>query len=387
MKPIATWPDKDSAYLNVVEGLRQVVSELDAGNLSQEPGQAVERLASAARELPAPARRPPELAAVPDSALPIDDGLYVEREQDAQARGIANDPLAQTLVIKAPSQFGKSSLLRRYKEACLAAKKRVALVDLGDLSEQDLKSHRVFLGQFAKEVARELGLKPPPRSKLSKPELRDFIEDQILTAVSDPLVIAIDRVDRVLGHDYQTDFYAMLRSWSDKRADHPFWKKLGLALVISTSPTLLMKDPLRSPFNVGQTLQLEPFSQEECKTLNRRHPHPLTDGQVEKLWMQLHGHPYLTRLACSRRMSLDETNWVELDEGALGSHLRNLRGKLSRHPELHLLEAMKQIVHKTKAPDELTFYRLEAAGLCRRERNGDVVPANALYARYFGEHP
>lgn len=62
--------------------------------------------------------------------------------------------------------------------------------------------------------------------------------------INEPIVIAFDEVDRVLGRAYQTDFTSLLRVWHERRTARPptAWARTGLAIVTSTEPYLFIKD-------------------------------------------------------------------------------------------------------------------------------------------------
>jgi predicted AAA+ superfamily ATPase len=56
------------------------------------------------------------------SALDSDNSFYIRREPDYRLEEWAKGK-ARTVVIKAPNQSGKSSLMRQYSAQCLAAGK------------------------------------------------------------------------------------------------------------------------------------------------------------------------------------------------------------------------------------------------------------------------
>jgi AAA-like domain len=61
--------------------------------------------------------------------------------------------------------------------------------------------------------------------------------------------------------------------------------------------------------------------------------------------------------------------------------LRAKLTQLQRTPELR--ESLKQLIRRSVKPAERAYYRLQAAGLLRRDDPGRIVPANLLYARFF----
>jgi hypothetical protein len=333
-----------------------------------------------------------DLSALPAPGLSIrpDDPYYIKRPADRVLAEAARR-LEETVVIKAPRMMGKSSLLRQYLNDCRKHGKKTALVDLSEFDDSILVDYKVFLSALARELLAGFGLDGSP-TIANQLEMTRFVRDQLLRTVPDNLVIALDDADRVLGQPYQSGFFSMLRSWLDRRSDstQPGWARMELAFVISTEPYLLIADSHRSPFNVRDPVELPPFRDKECIDLNRRYPKVLKDEQAERLRRELlNGHPFLTRLAYFR---LTHHEPADLDallckaaepDGPFGDHLRSLLTKLRRPGPTDLLAAMRRVCQYGTVDDDDTFYRLRGAGLVRREGK-KVVPANGLYARFFG---
>ena len=175
------------------------------------------------------------------------------------------------------------------------------------------------------------------------------MERVILPRAAGPLVVALDEADRLFRKPYKADFFSMLRLWHNNRVPlTPAWEDLDLALAISTEPYLLIDQSDRSPFNVGLSVEMGPFSRDECRTLNEKYGGLLAEDQVEQLWTLLRGHPYLTRLAYYRLTARDKCSFAELleraddERGPFGDHLRALlmklherRGVAGRHEAGH----------------------------------------------------
>lgn len=116
---------------------------------------------------------------------------------------------------------------------------------------------------------------------------------------------------------------------------------------------------------------------------------PLAPADVLRVQEFLGGHPYLTQLAfyeLSRQSSaglirflLDATD----HDSPFAPHLNTLLSHVQERPELKLLDGFQRIVRFGQAPSDDVAYRLQAAGLVRRDEQR-VVPSNELYARFFG---
>jgi hypothetical protein len=325
----------------------------------------------------------------PGAPLDSENPFYVPRDADERIEAFAKGK-PRTVVIKGPSQTGKSSLLLRYLARCIAAGKRVAFIDLmtfGDVRHQDFAE---FAAQLADMVLVEFGLDgitvPPLNRAL---DLTRFVEDFVLPRAEGSLVLALDDADRLIGSAWQEDFYSALRGWDGNRT-HPgkkqSWGRLGLALAIATDPKMLIESGYTSPFNVTPPIMLKPFPRDKLDAFNASYQHILTEPQLDRLYALLRGHPYLTPLAFYRLIaegsSFDAMCEHAAEEfGPFGDHLRS---KLDRLYAARLHEAMREIVARGSVPgnDRRLFYRLEAAGLAREE-DGHIVPANELYLRFF----
>lgn len=322
----------------------------------------------------------------PTGTLKLEDRYYIQRPADESVGRLATIN-GETLVIKGARQMGKSSLLVRYVAASKQAGKRVAFLDFQGMSDAQLTEYPAFLQRVTSVMLRRLELStdglPPIESGL---EVTDLVETRILDRVDEPVLFVFEEVDRLLGRPWQKDFFAMLREWHNRRwMDN--WAKVDLGLVIATEPYLLVNSENQSPFNVGEVVQLAPFSPGAVTQLNELYGAPLSASQCQELFELTHGQPYLTRVALYRLVSDATTNWRALqttadsDEGPFADHLKALLMLLHR---AELEEAMREVIKRGRVPgnDRLTYYRLRGAGLVTEE-DGRTVPATLLYARFF----
>jgi hypothetical protein len=186
---------------------------------------------------------------------------------------------------------------------------------------------------------------------------------------------------------FRSDFFGMLRGWHNSRRPGNEWKRLDLALVISTEPYLLIEDLYQSPFNVGQVIELDDFTPDQVRDLNARHGHPLSEAELTRLMSLIGGHPYLVRRALYLIAS-GQTDAETLvanaarNDGPFGDHLRRHLFRFRDKPDLR--QAMAQIVAHNTCLDDLLFFRLQGAGLARRSGSA-VVPRYGLYSVYFRE--
>jgi hypothetical protein len=80
----------------------------------------------------------------------------------------------------------------------------------------------------------------------------------------------IDEIDSVLGLDFATDdFFIWLRTCFNRRADQPKYQRLTFVLLGVATPSQLIQDKNRTPFNLGQAIALNGFQLHEAQPLLR----------------------------------------------------------------------------------------------------------------------
>ena len=187
--------------------------------------------------------------------------------------------------------MGKSSLLMRTMKAGIDLGKRVALLDF-QLVDEEGKTHAdLFFRRFASWVAEQLNLPDSVNTfwnaGYSSPQnCTRYMEKHVLEPLGGPCILAIDETDAIFQTTFSQDFFSMLRSWHNRRADptRRSWKNLDIILSTSTEPQFFIDRPHESPFNVGVTLRLEDFQPDQVSRLNTLHPRPLASGDVERLY-------------------------------------------------------------------------------------------------------
>jgi hypothetical protein len=340
------------------------------------------------------ARRPqpsvdPRALLRPSGTVPLNDRYYIWREaDDVIARVAAGEGV--TLVIKGPRQVGKSSLLARYLDACQQGAKRVVYVDFQLISDAHLTDYPTFMHGLLVVLLRclERPVDTLP-AIISGFDATDVVKAQILDRLDGTFVFAFDEVARVFGRPWQKEFFALLRSWHERRCLQPVWARVDLALVIATEPYLLIDSGYQSAFNVGQEVDLGPFSAAAVGDLNQRYGAPLCAGECQALFELTSGQPYLTRVALYHLVAHPDTPWSTLqttadrDDGPFADHLKALLMIVHR---AGLQAALREVIKRGRVPPGgdsfLTYYRLRGAGLVKKDGER-VVPANLLYARFF----
>ena len=372
--------DDDERVLAEILGQKKIIQETTAPSPS--PGISITQ--------PIPAMDPRALLASVGGTMAADDPYYVRRPADEQVMTLARE-IGRTLIIKAPRQMGKSSLLCRYLAECRSVAKAIAYIDFQRFPDNTLSDYASFLVAFADELfyALDFPVDTPLSTSITQHKFIRFVRDELLTRIDGPVVFAFDEVDRVLGRPWQGDFFAMLRSWHNDRATNCIWRTVDLALVISTEPYLLIDRVDQSPFNVVSPTVLGPFDSSEMDELNVKYGSPLSSNDVALLKDFLNGHPYLVRLAFHKLGVIPGLTVGSLtvtgtrDDGPFADHLRAKLFAIQQ--DSGMVKALKKLIVTQTPLDQMTYWRLHGAGLVLRNAEGSAVPFNQLYARFFRE--
>lgn len=312
---------------------------------------------------------------------------YVQRKADRLAleairhRGV-------TIVLKGPRQVGKTLLLERIADEVHRQHKLGCTLDFQLLDAQLLlDAHALYRTLFAAAAA-AAGLPEaldnyPPEGGASS--CTDAFEHYLLPRLTAPLVLMLDSTDRLTKSAVRSEFFGMLRAWSDYRSIRPIWRQLDLVIVTAIDLPQLIGDPFQSPFNVGLTITLDDFTPQETATLNAQYGRPLTPTQLRRLASVTGGHPFLVRralhLVAAGTQNADDLLGRAADErGPFGDHLRSQLFRL--YHQSMLAQAMRQVLHGDRC-DEQSSYLLQHAGLVRA-KGRKVVPRCQLYATYLG---
>jgi len=243
--------------------------------------------------------------------LPPRAESYVKRKADDELiEGLSNGEFCYVLNAR---QMGKSSL-RSQTEVRLRKEETVcAVIDLQEIGKQ-VESAEQWCAGFGQCLVSEFELSGQLRWQSWWKEHTDlspvqrlglFIQEMVLRTIRDrKIVILIDEIDSVLGLPFSLDdFFGWLRS-CHQRKDRPDYKpeyqRLTFALFGVATPSSLIQDKTRTPFNIGKAILLEGFRFDEARGLaqgliNRaERPEVLLREILE--WTG--GQPFLTQKLC-----------------------------------------------------------------------------------------
>jgi hypothetical protein len=328
----------------------------------------------------------------PGGLVDLESPFYIERRGDARLKRELSRA-GTTTTIRAPRQMGKTSLLMRGVEYARQQGSPVLFFDFQMIDPTCLRSLDTFLRDMALRITTALKIEPEEVERIwqipfsPKDRLTQFLEDYALQQATHPIILAIDEADRLFDSPFRQEFFSLIRAWFTKRGFDERWKRLNVAMAISTQPYLLIDDVNLSPFNVGLRIDLEDFTLAQVQDLNQRHGMPLNEAELLNMMALLGGHPYLVRQALYTLVD-EEMTWLDLvriaatETGPFSSHLRQYLWQLRDKPQL--IEAIKNVLlNKQPYADEMTLTRLSAAGLIQQDEIGRYHCRCQLYELYF----
>ncbi|MGJ5633465.1 AAA-like domain-containing protein [Nostoc sp. CALU 1950] len=336
----------------------------------------------------------------PSGPVALGSPLYINRPPLEEL--VCNEILHPGCLIriKAPRKTGKSSLLNRMIAYAKEQDYQIVYLDFQEADQDVFASLDKFLRWFCVNVSRQLNLLPClddfwDTEMGSKVSCKIYFEAYLLQYIHDsPVVLALNEVHRVFEHpNIAQDFLPMLRFWHEQAKQDQTWQKLRMVVVHTTEIYIPLKLN-QSPFNVGITITLPPFTLKQVQNLALRYGlNCAADSEGAKrlapLQATVGGHPYLVSLAfyhlCQGEMTLEVLlESASTPVGIYGQHLRELLSLLQKEPEL--MTAMQQVIATDEKVelDAIAAYKLESMGLV--QLNGNQASAMCeLYRLYFSQ--
>src|SRR5918997_7011332 len=99
--------------------------------------------------------------------------------------------------------------------------------------------------------------------------LSHFIEDILLVNFpQERIFIFIDEIDSILSLNFAVDdFFALIRFCYNQRSINPEYNRITFAIFGVATPSDLIVDKKRTPFNIGRAINLRGFELEEAQPL------------------------------------------------------------------------------------------------------------------------
>lgn len=334
----------------------------------------------------------------PQGLMAQDSRFYVERPPIEERCYEAIKQPGALIRIKAPQQMGKTLLLDRILTQ--ARKYNYQTVTLSfELPESTVFNDiHIFSQRFCAIVGKQLGLP----NKLAdywddifgcNDNTTAYFEEYLLAEYTSPMVLALDKVDRVFEHPaIANDFCCLLRGWYDmaRRSDRrgAIWKQLRLIVVHSTEVYSSLDINYSPLAGVGVIIPLPEFTPEQVQDLAQRHELDwVSEQEVEQLMAMVGGHPHLVQLALeyleSQKVMLEKLLQIAPTEASpFSDHLRQQLWNLQQYPKI--AAAFREVV-TTNKPVKLEpaeAFKLHSMGLIQMQGD-DCSPRCNLYRQYF----
>jgi AAA-like domain len=312
-------------------------------------------------------------------------------------------------------QMGKTSLLVRTLHQLRSEGIACTTIDVSGRGNGDIQAEQWYAG-IAYTLIKDFNLANPLQFMKSWWQERDFInpaqrlieaiETVLLPNTTAPIVIFIDEIDSILSLNFSTDdFFALIRSCYDKRTTNSDYNRLTFALIGVATPSDLIADKRRTPFNIGRAIVLQGFKLDEAGLFAKGLVNK-TDRSAETIveilkWTE--GQPFLTQKICKiiagshdidftqdPKILVSQTtksniidNWKERDDP---QHLQTIQNRLLNREELtiKLLWLYKEILDgkEIKSDSSPEQVELKLSGLVV-DRNGNLEVFNRIYREVF----
>jgi formylglycine-generating enzyme required for sulfatase activity len=304
-----------------------------------------------------------------------------------------------------PRQMGKSSLMVRTAQRLRTASTAVVLIDLTRIGSGALAADPWYLGILSGlRLTIDVETWWQAHAALGVAQrFTTFLHDVVLAECPQPVVILIDEIDATLNLPFRDDFFAALRAVYNERAGDPVYNRLTFGLLGVATPTDLIQDRERTPFNIGWRIELVEFTLQDAVPLQRglaAHFPEQADALLQQIFTWTNGHPYLTQKLCQalveEKTPADAGVLVDAlvqklflsDEGRKDPNLTFVQDRIASSPpreQRQLLQLYRRIKRGDAVADDDRSplqNRLELYGLVGVQQ-GRVQVRNQIYARVF----
>ncbi len=348
-------------------------------------------------------------------SLSATDPTYVQRQADQDLYNLLQQ--GEFCYVLNSRQMGKSSLRVRTMQRLQQDGYACAEVDLSGIGSQ-LSEEKWYNGLVHRlmrsfTIPSEVNWRSwwKEHHDLSPVQrLGELFEEILLPSVPQNIVIFLDEIDSVLSFDFPTDdFFALIRYYYNQRVNNPNYNRLRFCLLGVATPSELIQDKQRTPFNIGRGVELTGLTEAEAIPVLSQGLASVVEHPEELLTEVLYwtgGQPFLTQKLC--RLIVENSasillhgniaegfarfvrsqiieNWESKDQP---EHLKTIRDRVIRRSEQrasYLLELYQKIwqgeVTAKSTPEES---ELQLSGLVVN-RQGKLRVYNPIYREVFND--
>ncbi|MEO7330467.1 MAG: AAA-like domain-containing protein, partial [Minicystis sp.] len=340
--------------------------------------------------------------------------IYVPRAADEELFRIMER--SEFCYVLAPRQIGKSSLRVRAERRLAAGAVTVISIDLTAIGTSGVSPDAwlySLCSLITDEAALDLdleafwveGARLSPIQRWSR-----FLHKELLGKVPGKIAVFIDEIDAVFGLAFSTDdFFASIRELYNARAGDRACERITFCLIGLATPSNLMKDAARTPFNIGRAVPVDDFTRDEASALLPGLAETSSDAEalLHAVYGWTSGHPYMTQRVCDRlvhdeaREGEDTTAKVDrvvgevflsrgrIEDANLMYAERYLAKRNSSAPVTAMLFLYREILEGkaiASDPNSAVEAHLRLSGLAAPRAAGEGEPRRlALRNRIFGE--
>lgn len=306
-------------------------------------------------------------------------------------------------------QMGKSSLMVRTAGRLQESGIRSVIIDLNGIGTGSVDAwYQGLLDTIERSLKLQIDVTPWWQAHASRTitdRFTTFLREVVLQQVIEPVVIFIDEIDSTLNLTFRDDFFAMIRAVYNTRASEPVYKRLTFVLLGAATPTDLIQDRHRTPFNIGRQIDLHEFSYIDARVLKTgldiSHP---DQGEIilTGIYDWTNGHPYLTQKLCKVAAEQPHQAWSpdqvrELvaetffsEQGRKDINFQYVQQQIQNRPPVErrqILKLYRQVYQGKSVPNDDRSHEqnyLQLYGLVRVAENKLHI-RNKIYRQVFNQ--